>query len=219
MPLMSRKVLSILGILFIISFVALVVWSFLVKPKVEEGTAPSNAVKISFPLKNGLYQVVEAGPSALEGVHTTPIEKYALDIVNVFSKQESLWKTLFSLGNAGFGTPVFAPCHGQVTDLHDGEIDHDTRLFATRIPSNSNNVTIACNGFNIYMAHFKKDSIRVKLNQIVNTDTQIGEVGNSGYSSGPHLHIHAFLDKNGQLTPLPMILNGRYLGRGDFISN
>lgn len=214
---MSGKALNILGTLFFIAFVVVLIWAFLVKPKTEERTVPSNAVKIVFPLKNGLYQVVQAGPA--EGIHQILIEKYALDIIKVFSKEKSFWKTFFSFKNGTFGTPVFAPCEGRVRDLHDGEIDHPILLFSKKITSNSNNVTIACNGFNIYMAHFKKDSIKVKLNQMVNTETQIGEIGNSGYSDGPHLHIHAFLEKKDQLIPVPLVLDGRYLQRGDFVSN
>jgi len=215
---MPRKALSILGTLFFLAFIALIIWSFLVKPKTEERNIPSDAVKIVFPLKNGLYQVVQAGPSA--GIHQTPIEKYALDIIKFFPKEESFWKTIFSFkGNGTFGTPVFAPCEGKVKDLHDGEVDHKVMLFSKKIPSNSNNVTITCDGFNIYMAHFKKDSIKVKLNQVVNIETQIGEIGNSGYSDGPHLHIHAFLEKKDQMIPVPMVLDGRYLQRGDFVSN
>ena len=214
----TGKALNILGFLFFLGFLVLIVWSFLVKPKTEERVIPSNAVKISFPLKSGLYQVTQAGPSV--GVHQSPNEKYALDIIKVFPKEESFWKTILSFkGNGTFGTPVFAPCYGKVKDLHDGEIDHELTLFAKKIPSNSNNVTIACDGFNIYMAHFKKDSIKVKLNQIVKTETQIGEIGNSGYTDGPHLHIHAFLDKNDQIVPVPMVLDGRYLQKGDFVSN
>lgn len=213
----TKKALNILGFLFFLGFLAVIIWSFLVKPKTEERAVPSDAVKIAFPLKNGLYQIAQAGPA--EGVHIIGIEKYALDIFKVFAQEDSFWKTLFSLKNGTFGTPVYSPCSGRVRDLHDGEIDHEIRLFAKKTYSKSNNITITCDGFNIYMAHFKKDSIKVKIDQIVSTDTQIGEIGNSGYTDGPHLHIHAFLEKNDQMVPVPMVLNERYLQKGDFISN
>lgn len=214
---MPSKIQNILGIIFFFTFIGIIIWSFLIKPQTEEKEIPKEAVKAFFPLKNGLYQITQAGPA--DGIHQTPGEKYALDIIKVFSKEDSFWKTFFSWGSGTFETPIFSPCKGVIKDLHDGEPDHEIRLFAKKIVSKSNNVTIACDGFNVYMVHLKKNSIKVKIDQIVNTDTQLGEIGNSGYTDGPHLHIQAYLEnKNGRIS-VPLVLNERYLQKGDFISN
>jgi murein DD-endopeptidase MepM/ murein hydrolase activator NlpD len=62
-------------------------------------------------------------------------------------------------------------------------------------------------------------SVRVHPGDYVTTRTLIGEVGNSGNSDEPHLHVHA--QRPGYLwdpfvgDPLPIRLDGRYLVRND----
>jgi murein DD-endopeptidase MepM/ murein hydrolase activator NlpD len=57
----------------------------------------------------------------------------------------------------------------------------------------------------------------------VTTNTVLGEVGNSGNSTEPHLHIHA--QRPGRIwdpfigDPLPIRLDGRYLVRNDRMTN
>lgn len=50
---------------------------------------------------------------------------------------------------------------------------------------------------------------------------QIAEVGNSGESSEPHLHIHAQMPGTPNVpfggVPVPMRLEGRFLVRGDLV--
>ncbi|OOQ96677.1 peptidase M23 [Bacillus cereus] len=42
----------------------------------------------------------------------------------------------------------------------------------------------------LFLAHLKKGSIKVKEGQHVNEGEVLAQVGNSGSSSEPHLHIH-----------------------------
>ena len=81
-----------------------------------------------------------------------------------------------------------------------------------------NNVILACGDVRIAMAHFKQGSRRVKTGAAAQVGQALGEVGNSGGSNEPHLHIHAQrpgppgAPMGGE--PLPMAFNGRFLVRG-----
>jgi murein DD-endopeptidase MepM/ murein hydrolase activator NlpD len=59
------------------------------------------------------------------------------------------------------------------------------------------------NGFKTLYAHL--NSISVKMGDRVSQGRKIGEVGNTGYSTGPHLHFSVY-DKNGKyVNPLELI--------------
>lgn len=82
-------------------------------------------------------------------------------------------------------------------------------------------IIITCDGFNVMMAHFRKNSIKLKVGDQVQLGEKIGQVGNSGNTDGPHLHIMVYLSDNasGEKTPLPITFKGRYLYTWDAISN
>lgn len=58
------------------------------------------------------------------------------------------------------------------------------------------------NGFESWYAHLSK--IKVSVGQIVTTETQLGEVGSTGRSTGPHLHFE--IRENGRIVnPAPIL--------------
>jgi len=80
------------------------------------------------------------------------------------------------------GTPVKAVWSGKVryAQMNGGGFGN---LIIIRHP----------NGLETYYAHLSK--INVSINQIIDQGTIIGEVGNTGHSTGPHLHFECrFLD-------------------------
>jgi murein DD-endopeptidase MepM/ murein hydrolase activator NlpD len=84
-----------------------------------------------------------------------------------------------------------------------------------------NHVMLACGDVHIAMAHFRQGSVRVKTGDAVQVGQLLAEVGNSGGSNEPHLHIHAQrpgphgAPMGGE--PLPMSFDGRFLVRGERI--
>lgn len=180
---------------------------------------PDGAVALEFPLKNGGFLTVQSGKFG--NIHTTPVEKYALDIV----RSPSL-ASFFKFRQAGlesdatYGTPVYSPCLGRVKKVRDGISDQPIGI-KNRAAGSGNTVIIGCYGFDIMMAHFKINSIKVKEGDQIQIGEDIGQIGNSGNTDGPHLHIMAYLsnDLSGEKTPLPITFAGKYLRRGDNFTN
>ena len=175
---------------------------------------PDGTVSLEFPLKDGSFQAIQSGPNG--STHTQPPEKYALDI----AKQVKL-SDFFKFRQSGleanptFGTPVYSPCNGNIGKVMSGFPDMP---IGTRGNENeANRVLVGCDQFNVMLVHFKKDSILVKVGDVVGVGQQIGLVGNSGASDGPHLHMIAYRPgpNPDDKTPLPIIFNGKYLFRGD----
>jgi len=111
--------------------------------------------------------------------------------------------------------PIFAPLDGVVAESHDGSPDRERinmiydliRLLVSRPRPGSpfsayggNYVLLKCDGVHVLLAHLRCGSIRVKSTDIVRAGVQIGEVGNSGLSLQPHLHLQVM--ENERLFPL-----------------
>lgn len=188
----------------------LVLAYFIYKQTNKEVEIPKNVVDMEYPLKGGSFRVMFAGRSY--GVHQGNGEEYALDIVRV-----SNIKDIFNQ-NSTYGTPIYSPCNGEIKQIHDGEPDE--RILVKREGAIANKVVIGCNGFDVLMAHFKSGTFKVKEGDIVSIGDEIGLIGNSGYSDGPHLHISAFVlseDKE-RAIGVPMTFAGEYLVKGSIFT-
>lgn len=84
------------------------------------------------------------------------------------------------------GVPVFAAADGVVVATHDGEPDMNVNW--ANVPSNHVIVAHANNRIAYYW-HLKNGSVAVLPGQTVKAGQQIGLVGSSGVSGGPHLHF------------------------------
>jgi hypothetical protein len=112
----------------------------------------------------------------------------------------------------GFGQPVYAPARGHVVAATDGQPDQpnvgalpDPAPFKDDLRRALGNGVIIEHGDGVYccMAHLKQGSLRVAAGDQVQAGDVIGALGNSGFSSGPHLHIH-FMDGPDFLTAAPL---------------
>lgn len=114
-----------------------------------------------------------------------------------------------------WGKPVYAPISGKVIRVGDGWEDHQatniwktiqlwynaTFRFRPKMenghldirPNAGNHVMIeAEEGYIVFLAHLRNQSITVSEGAFVNRGDLIGKVGNSGNSTMPHLHINLF---------------------------
>jgi murein DD-endopeptidase MepM/ murein hydrolase activator NlpD len=85
------------------------------------------------------------------------------------------------------GVNVVSVTDGVVEVVTDGHFDRNT-TFTKGLSANAV-VVRAPNGFAIGYYHLRRDSILVKVGQSIKAGTVIAQVGSSGYSDGPHLHL------------------------------
>lgn len=142
---------------------------------------------------------------------------YAIDFVPVNETGRTAPITLTSLFRSepatrfpGFGRPVLAPIDGVVVAVHGGEPDHAAyrglpsigyaltqgRRAATVWPALAgNHVMIRSDaGPVVVLCHLRKGSVVVAVGQRVSGGFAVGECGNSGNSTEPHLHLQAITD-------------------------
>lgn len=99
------------------------------------------------------------------------------------------------------GTPVFAAIDGLVTRVeHKGGYGH--HIFITHI--------VRVNGvekeWTTIYAHLQRDSAVVVPGQIVKAGEMIGRVGNTGTSTGYHLHFE-IIENEKSIDPEPILIN------------
>ena len=125
----------------------------------------------------------------------------------------------------GFGQPVMAVADGEVTEVVDGISDnlpdHAPLTTMQNIAGNHVIMRIAP-GTYVLFAHLKQGSIRVRSQQQVKTGEVVGELGSSGNTTGPHMHMEV-IDTNSPLGAegMPYVFDHyRFLGWGkDFELN
>lgn len=130
----------------------------------------------------------------------------------------------------GWSQPIFAPIDGIVIQTSDGWADNmvvnltntvlmwlrATFLFRPQIngskidirPNVGNYVMIQSEaGTIVFMAHMRSGSIKVIVGQRIAVGRMIGEVGNSGNTTAPHLHLNLFdqMDNPLQARVLPFV--------------
>nr|WP_265013628.1 M23 family metallopeptidase [Marinobacter zhanjiangensis] len=113
-----------------------------------------------------------------------------------------------------------APCDGTIAKVVDGLPDMPVPVMD---PGNraGNYLAVDCERFFVILAHLKQGSIRVQTGDKVESGQPLGEMGNSGNSSEPHLHVHAQrgLPEAAPLggEPLALTINGVFPVRNDRI--
>ena len=192
------------------------------------------AVDLQLPLRAGPYYVVNGGFAEPISSHMVTLpratarqrayygQSYAVDIVKAgswgFTSRGLLPRDPSRY--AIFGESIFAPCAGIAVQAVDGLPDMPVpRMDAEHMAGN--HVLLRCGGVDVLLAHMKKGSLRIAKGDRVRTGELLGEVGNSGNSSLPHLQVHAQKPGTEQMPlsgdPIPIRFNGRFLYRGDLL--
>jgi len=176
------------------------------------------AVVIEPPLLGGRW-VGAAGPSgphrrALQAVngHLRLSQRFAVDFAALLDAQGRSHDGDPDQSSSYFnyGQPVLAVGAGTIVEAVDGRPDqvpnHDVPLPPAEAGGNE---VILRLGEGIYVGygHLKPGSLRVRRGQHVRPGQILGELGNSGQSTGPHLHLQlmtrpSFLDADG----LPFVI-------------
>ena len=166
---------------------------FLVKPFVESKLPKPyrNSTKLRLPFKEE-WTVTWGGDTKELNYHVeSEAQKNAFDLLITDPKGSSHKNS----GNKNedyyaFGKELIAPCDGEVVLTVDGIKDNvPGNLNPIYVPGNTVIIKSSENEY-LFFAHFKQNSIRVKEGQKVKKGELLGQCGNSGNSSEPHLHFH-----------------------------
>ncbi|QCV96216.1 M23 family metallopeptidase [Acidipropionibacterium acidipropionici] len=133
----------------------------------------------------------------------------------------------------GFGRPILAPADGVVVAAFDAVADHaayrglpslryamtQRRRIAEGWPALAgNHVMIGCEAAIVALCHLRQGSIRVSPGQRVHAGERIGECGNTGNSTEPHVHIQAMDGPDPRLArPVAMTFRGSLPRNGEII--
>lgn len=148
---------------------------------------------VDFPLSSGTYYVLQGGGSAVTNpFHALSGDKKAVDIVklNRFGNRADGIAPRALSAYEIFGEALHSPCQGRIEQVRDGLPDNPPGHPDTE-QSEGNFVVLRCDEADIFMAHLKRGSIKLAPGDIVATGQPLAEIGNSGNSLEPHLHVSA----------------------------
>ena len=156
-------------------------------------------IDLNFPLRDGRFIVIQGGASYITNIfhNSDPSQKFALDIVKLNAagnRANGFFPDELSRYKA-FGEVVYSPCSGVVAGVADGLPDNKPREADRKNPA-GNHIVIDCGKTRVLLAHLLNGSITVKAGQFVKGNQVLAQVGNSGNTAEPHLHIQAWeIDK------------------------
>ena len=194
---------------------------------------PVEVVDISNPFGPGHYLVGNGGSDIVVNPHLKTLDpsarqfrpwrgqSYAIDVFGLgpLGLRADGWRPADPAAYAIFGAELRAPCAGRVVaaegampDFPVPQMDPVNRL--------GNHVILRCGAVEIVFAHMREGSLSVATGDTVADGDRLGEAGNSGASSEPHLHIHAQRPAARGAppisgAPLALRIEGRFLVRGD----
>jgi Peptidase family M23 len=239
--LVRRRVLTrwpqgIIAWLSLFGFVALGIYTVNVTRIAYAATVMHSArtVDLASPLGPGNYLVANGGAGPSVNAHATFLDQsvparapywgiaHGVDIIALdrWGLRTDGVMPVDPRRYAIFDRPVFAPCAGTVIVAIDGLPDMAIPQ-GDRSHLAGNHVILRCTEADILLGHFREDSVRVRAGQRVKTGDQVAQVGNSGNTSEPHLHINAQMPGTTAApfsgAPIPIRIEGRYLSRNDRI--
>jgi hypothetical protein len=194
---------------------------------------PVPVVDISNPFGSGRFLVASGGSQPIVNAHMRTLDdsverfrpwrgqSYAVDFTGLgaFGLRAQGWRPRDPTAYAIFGAPLVAPCAGTVVATENTKPDFDV---PQEDPVNrlGNHVILRCGDAEIVLAHMRQGSVTVSGGDAVADGDPLGEVGNSGASTEPHLHIHAQRPAPEGAPPisgdpLGLRIDGRFLVRGD----
>lgn len=184
-----------------VSVAAIAALGTMLQPVIAGRQAPGDTVDLASPLEPGRYLVANGGTTTAINAHLIPLpperapdyrgQNYAVDIIGIDS---------FGFPASGiapeaperysiYGRRILAPCDGAVVRAFDGAPDMPVPEM-DREHMAGNYVHIACGPWVVVLAHMAPGSVEVSAGDRVIVGEQIGRVGNSGNTNGPHLHLH-----------------------------
>lgn len=165
--------------------------SFLLRPMISYPTDQQwTKNRYRMPI-NQEWFVYWGGTNEFENYHYAyENQRYAYDLVRVKDGKTYQINPVTNENFYAFGVDVVVPFNGKVIKVVDGLEDNTPGKMDEKNPAG--NYVILMHPFKEYsfIAHFKKNSIVVKKGDVVQQGQLLGQCGNSGNSSEPHIHFH-----------------------------
>ena len=166
-----------------------------VQPAAATGSETDERYRLPF---SGEWLVVNGGVTRATS-HSWGMlnQRYAYDFVKptdeMPDKPQSGGRSLESF--PAFGQPILAPADGTVIRVREGERDYGSPgtgavdMRCRDIRGNHVLIQHRPDEFSL-LAHLRAGSVAVAVGERVRAGQKIGECGNSGHSTEPHLHFH-----------------------------
>jgi hypothetical protein len=152
-------------------------------------SGPRDAVRIGVPFTEQ-WEVASGGRSALVNNHwTLAVQRDAIDFVRLvdgktYRGDRSRLENFFI-----FGQPLVAVADGRVTEAVDAHPDLPVGGDTWHDMAGNHVIIDIGDGHYVLYGHMKLGSLRVRVGDQVRRGQLIGQVGDSGNSDEPHLHI------------------------------
>jgi hypothetical protein len=144
-------------------------------------------------VSSGEWTIVHGGPRRMTNYHhNNRAQRFAYDLVVTKNGRS---KPIGGAGNKAsycYGYPVLAPAPGTVVRAVNDVPENGP---GAKGEGGGNGVVID-HGFGEFSSlwHMIPGSVKVKVGDRVELGQELGQVGNSGQSSGPHIHFHMSTD-------------------------
>lgn len=188
--LIKRRFSKLLMITLLVALLSMFPATLLVNPVAYPASITSMTPSASIRLPaNTALKVLWGGDTIETNYHViTPDQRWAYDLaVAPYLTGRA------KLEDYGcYGIPVVAPVNGLVTHAHDGEPDMTPGVLSNNFqaPLGNHAVIQLETGTYLVIAHLKQGSVVIKTGDRVEEGQVIGQCGNSGNTSEPHIHIH-----------------------------
>jgi murein DD-endopeptidase MepM/ murein hydrolase activator NlpD len=158
------------------------------------------------PPATGTWTVAQGGPTReLNSHHGSTSQRFAYDLVLVVDGTYRRPGADRRSNEAyyGYGHPLRAPAAGEVIRVIDGVPDN---VPGQRGKAGGNGLVID-HGFGEFSSlwHARPGSLRVRVGDHVEAGQVVAEVGNSGRSTGSHIHLHLTRGDGELALPAPLV--------------
>ncbi|SHL14193.1 M23 family metallopeptidase [Alicyclobacillus tolerans] len=182
----------------------------------------NNAVQVDNPVNHRLAIIQGGNIGVLNHHRKNHQQKYAMDFVVVGKygnracglAPKSLSKYL------SFGKEILSPVNGKVVYVESRHSDNPIGVMDFKLPSGNVIVIQDAEEFQYVFAHLQENSIHYLPGDNVKKGQVIGRIGNSGFSSEPHLHFHIQKQhKDKRVYGIPFYIKNKCLIRNDLIES
>lgn len=144
------------------------------------------------------WQVVWGGSNTLVNYHYEyPNQRYAYDLIVTQNGSSYRGNPKKNKSYFAFGRPVTAPADGKIVKVVNNIADNEP-VGSTNEQQPAGNYVIIQHADREYsmLAHFRQHSIDVQVGDTVKRGQVLGQCGNSGNSSEPHIHFQVMDQAN-----------------------